>query len=134
MDGPVSPVRDGQHQSGDVQTIQLPLDDGPHHAAGLHKQLVLKFTFADLTTPFEMRYSTIKRDSGLLSSYLRERAAIEALETSFKDLQEQNIISSYERKDLTGPRKKLLDVVFKIWPSLDFIKEAKAANKRLSIK
>jgi len=35
---------------------------------------------------------------------------------------------------LTGPRKKLLDVVFKIWPSLDFIKEAKAANKRLSIK
>lgn len=101
-------------------------------ARWLHKQLVLKYTFADLSKPFEMRYSTVKRDSGLLSSYSRERAAIEALETSFKDLQAQNIISSLERKDLTGPRKKLLDVVFKIWPSMEFIKEAKAANKRLS--
>lgn len=103
-------------------------------ARWLHKQLVLKYTFADLSKPFEMRYSTVKRDSGLLSSYSRERAAIEALETCFKDLQAQKIISSYERKDLTGPRKKLIDVVFKIWPSIEFIKEAKAANKRLSLK
>jgi hypothetical protein len=103
-------------------------------ARWLHKQLVLKYTFADFSKPFEMRYSTIKRDSGLLSSYSRERAAIEALETSFKGLQAQKLLSSYERKDLTGPRKKLLDVAFKIWPSMEFIKEAKAANKRLALK
>jgi len=101
-------------------------------ARWLHKQLVLKYTFADYSKPFEVRYSTVKRDSGLLNSYSRERAAIEALETAFKDLQTQKIISAYERKDVTGPRKKLLDVVFKIWPSMEFIKEAKAANKRLS--
>lgn len=103
-------------------------------ARWLHKQLVLKYTFADFSKPFEMRYSTVKRDSGLLNSYSRERAAIDALEASFKDLQAQSLVSSYERKNLTGPRKKLLDVVFKIWPSIEFIKEAKAANKRLSIK
>jgi hypothetical protein len=37
-----------------------------------------------------------------------------------------------ERKNITGPRKKLLDVVFTIWPSFDFVKEVKAANKRQS--
>jgi hypothetical protein len=100
-------------------------------ARWLHKQLVLKYTFADFSKPFDIRYSTVKRDSGLLSSYSRERAAIDALETGFKDLQQQKIIGSYERKDITGPRRKLLDVVFKIWPSMEFIKEAKAANKRL---
>ncbi|MBS1834563.1 MAG: replication protein [Acidobacteria bacterium] len=100
-------------------------------ARWLHKQLVLKYTFAELSRSFEMRYSTIKRDSGLLSGYARERAAIDALETAFQDLKEQDILSAYERQDLTGPRKKLLDVTFKIWPSLSFVKEVKAANKRL---
>lgn len=99
-------------------------------ARWLHKQLVLKYTFAELSKPFDMRYSTIKRDSGLLNSYSRERAAIEALEAAFHDLRERDILSSYERSDVTGPRKKLLDVVFKIWPSLAFVKEVKAANKR----
>ena len=35
-------------------------------ARWVHKQLVLKYTFADYLKPFEMRYSTVKRDSGLL--------------------------------------------------------------------
>jgi hypothetical protein len=100
-------------------------------ARWLHKQLVLKYTFAELSKPFEMRYSTVKRDSGLLKAYSRERAAIEALETAFRDLQERDVLSSFERKNITGPRKKLLDVIFKIWPSGSFVREVKAANKRL---
>jgi len=99
----------------------------------LHKYLVLKCTGADLLKPFSMRYSTVKRDSGLLNDYGRERAAIEALEKAFKDLKEKDIISAYERDPVTGPRGKLLDVVFKIWPSLAFVKEVKAANLRQSL-
>jgi hypothetical protein len=38
-------------------------------ARWLHKQLSLKFTFASLTTSFEIRYSTIKRDSALLANF-----------------------------------------------------------------
>ena len=101
-------------------------------ARWLHKQLLLKYTFADHTKPFEMRYSTVKRDSGLLDGYSRERAAIDALEAAFNDLQARKVISSFERKDTTGPRRKLLDVLFKIWPSIDFVREMKASNKRLS--
>src|ERR671914_1591830 len=55
-------------------------------ARWVHKQLSLKFTFASLTTPFEMRYSTIKRDSALLESYSRTTAAIDALDTAFTEL------------------------------------------------
>ena len=101
-------------------------------ARWLNKQLVIKYTFAELSRPFEMRYSTVKRDSGLLNGYGRERAAIDALETAFQDLKDQDVLSSFDRKDITGPRKKLLDVLFKIWPSCAFVRQAKAANKRLS--
>lgn len=101
-------------------------------ARWVHKQLLLKYTFADYTKPFEMRYSTVKRDSGLLDGYARERAAIDALHSAFEELKEKKILSSCERKDTTGPRKKLIDVIFKIWPSVDFVREMKASNKRLS--
>ena len=101
-------------------------------ARWLNKQLVIKYTFAELSRPFEMRYSTVKRDSGLLNGYGRARAAIDALETAFQDLKDQDVLSSFDRKDITGPRKKLLDVLFKIWPSSAFVRQAKAANKRLS--
>ena len=99
-------------------------------ARWLHKQLVLKYTFADFMKPFEMRYSTIRRDSGLLDGYARERAAIEALEDAFDELKQRGIFYEYDRKDETGPRGKLMDVVFTVHPSLEFVRETKAANKR----
>lgn len=99
-------------------------------ARWLHKQLVLKYTFADLTKPFETRYSTIKRDSNLLGGYKRERDAIEATKQAIAELKERDIIGYCDRLDVLGPRKKLLDVVFKVWPSSAFVREVKAANKR----
>lgn len=101
-------------------------------ARWLHKLLVLKYTFADYTKPFETRYSTIKRDSGLLDSYARDRDAIQTLEKAFSNLKDRDVLLSCERRDVIGPRKKLLDVVFQILPSYSFIREAKAANKRLT--
>jgi hypothetical protein len=97
----------------------------------LHKQLALKFTFADYQSRFEMRYSTVKRDSGLLS-YGRNRDNVEALEKAYAELRDQGVISDFKRKDETGLRGKLLDVVFTVTPHLNFIRETKAANKRLS--
>lgn len=99
-------------------------------ARWLHKQLALKYTFADHLKPFDMRYSTIRRDSGLLDGYARERDGMRSLEVAFDELKERGIISGFERHDETGARKKLLDIVFTIYPSSAFIREAKAANKR----
>jgi hypothetical protein len=99
----------------------------------LHKQLVLKYTFASFTAPFEMRYSTVKRDSGLLENYARERAAIDALHKAFTELKENNVLGFFSRKNITGPRGKLLDVIFTLTPSFDFIRDTKAGSKRLAL-
>jgi hypothetical protein len=122
-------------------------------ARWLHKQLVLKYTFASLSNPFEMLYSTIKRDSGLLEHYARNRDAIDALEKAFTELKtnknskgtngeesgngysrvgEGVVLADFKRKDITGPRNKLLDVSFTMIPSLEFIRDTKAGSKRLS--
>lgn len=99
-------------------------------ARWLHQQLVLKYTFASHAAPFEMHYTTIKRDSGLLDGYKRERDGVDALQSVFEDLRKTSVIAGFSRRDITGPRKKLQDVVFTIRPSQEFIRETKAANKR----
>lgn len=99
-------------------------------ARWLHKQLVLKFTFAEMLKAFEMRYSTVKRDSGLLDEYKRERDAIDKLEEAFAELKDRKVIFNYEREDVTGPRGKKIDSCFIVYPHQDFVSEAKAANRR----
>ena len=101
-------------------------------ARWLHQQLILKYTFANHQSPFEMRYSTIKRDSGLLEGYKRDRDGVDVLQSTFEDLHKTGVINGFDRKDVTGERKKLLDVIFTVRPSFDFIRETKAANKRQS--
>ena len=96
----------------------------------LHKYLVLKFVFADVTKTFRLNYSTVKRDSGLLNEYARERDAMDALQRALNDLQEKEILSKVERITQTGPKNKILDIRFTLWPSFEFVKEVKAANKR----
>ncbi len=96
----------------------------------IHRQLVLKYTYADGIKPFEMRYSTIRRDSRMLENYARERAAIEALDESFKELEKSGVVSYFKREDVRGPRKKLIDVIFTVRASSNFVYQAKAANKR----
>ena len=99
-------------------------------ARWLHKQLSLKFTFASLTTPFEIRYSTIKRDSALLESYGRDRKAIEALNNSFYELVTGHILTKYIKNNVLADRGKIQDVVYTLFPSPDFCRDMKAANKR----
>jgi hypothetical protein len=99
-------------------------------ARWLHKQLSLKFTFASILNPFEMRYSTIKRDSALLGSYSLERKAIAALDTALDELKTVGVLLKVEKKTILGVRNKILDVVYKLFPSSDFSSAMKAANKR----
>ena len=61
-------------------------------ARWLHKQLSLKFTFASLMTSFEMRYSTIRRDSALLGGYKQERHAVVAIDAAFDELKASDVL------------------------------------------
>jgi hypothetical protein len=96
----------------------------------IHRQLVVKYTFASNAKPFEMRYSTIKRDSAMLNNFDRERKAQEECNLSVEELKTDNVLRDYTKEVETGARGKVLDIVYKFYPSADFITETKAANKR----
>lgn len=98
-------------------------------ARWLHKQLSLKYTFASLTTPFEMRYSTVRRDSGLLEAYAQERKAITALDSALDELK-GHVLLNVKKTETLGLRSKLLDVVYTLIPAPAFVAQMKAANKR----
>lgn len=99
-------------------------------ARWLHKQLSLKFTFANLLTSFEMRYSTVKRDSALLDNYSLERQKIQALDKALEELHAASVILKIDKNPLLGPRGKIEDVIYNLTPSSDFVSAMKAANKR----
>ncbi len=99
-------------------------------ARWLHRQLILKYTFASRTKPFEMRYSTIKRDSAMLDNYARETNAQKACDISVNELIENGVLVSLNRQPKTGARGKILDIVYTLVPSGEFVAEVKAASKR----
>ena len=101
-------------------------------ARWIHKQLSLKFTFASLMTSFEMRYSTIKRDSALLGGYKQERQAVVALDAAWEELKASDVLMKVAKSEIRGSRGKLEDVVYTLTASLKFVAEMKAANKRQS--
>lgn len=102
-------------------------------ARWLHKQLSLKFTFASLTTAFEMRFSTIKRDSALLEGYKQQRQAVSALDDAFEELKKGGLLMTIEKNEIRGARAKLEDVIYTLIASRGFAAEMKAANKRQSM-
>ena len=80
---------------------------------------------------FEMKFSTIKRDSNLLN-YSRERDSLSAVDKAFKGLVKKELLTNVQRLAEKGRAGKILDVTYRFWPTKSFIKEMKASNKRLS--
>jgi hypothetical protein len=101
-------------------------------ARWLHKQLALKYTFASITAPFQTYYSTIKRDSGLLEAYSRPRDAMDALAEAIEELRKSGVLLAVESKPVTGLRGKLLDNIFTLTPTSDFVYDTKASSRRVS--
>lgn len=101
-------------------------------ARWLISQLVLKFTQAAITNSFTMKFSTIKRDSGLLDGYGRQRDAVAALDAAWKELKDLGAIMLLPKKEEErSGRGKLENVTYTITPSREFAAEQKAANRRL---
>ena len=101
-------------------------------ARWLISQLVLKYTQAAITNSFQMRLSTIKRDSGLLNGYARQRDALAALDDAWAEVKALGALTIVKRSDELGTRAKVEDVVYTLFPSREFAAEQKAANRRQS--
>lgn len=100
-------------------------------ARWLLMQLVLKYTQAAITNSFEMRFSTIQRDSALLHRYTRNFDAVAALDDAWDELKELGAISMIQRVEHRGPRRRLDDVIYTVIPTHQFATEQRAANRRL---
>nr|WP_011117672.1 hypothetical protein [Acidithiobacillus ferridurans]AAC80181.1 replication protein [Acidithiobacillus ferridurans] len=93
-------------------------------------QLVLKYTQAAMLNSFEIRYSTIKRDSALLAGYKLDRQAIAALDQAWDELKSLGALSTVKKIEQRGARSKLEDVIYTLHPTQEFVAEQKAANRR----
>jgi len=93
--------------------------------------LVLKFTFAAVTESFTLRFSTVKRESGLLDRYTAERQAVAELDETMEEMKTLGALMHIKREETRGPRNKLLDVAYTVIPTRAFAIEQKAANRRL---
>ncbi|CAG0983771.1 hypothetical protein ANRL3_02306 [Anaerolineae bacterium] len=99
-------------------------------ARWIHKLLSIKFTFASIVgNPFEIHYNTIKRDSNLLNCD-REKDNRREVDNAFTRLIESKVLREVQKRTVKGSRGKTLDVVYQLYPSLEFIREMKASNKR----
>lgn len=96
----------------------------------LISQLVLKYTQAAQATSFVMKYSTIKRDSGMLDGYKLPRQAVAALDEAWNELKEQGVLNTYKKEEERGVRAKLEDVSYTLLPTRTFAMEQRASNKR----
>lgn len=99
-------------------------------ARWLHKQLIMKYTYASMTKSFEMHFKTIKRDSRMLENYSRSRAAQDACEFSFNELKSNGVLRNFSLKKEVGERGKITDIVYTLYASQEFVSEVKASNKR----
>lgn len=102
-------------------------------ARWLNKVLSLKYLNASFMHPFEIRLSTITRDSGLLQGYGRLRDAVAAVDSAFeelKDCQPPLFGCPPDKKLAQGARGKIVDAVYTLHPSREFVAEVKAASKR----
>jgi hypothetical protein len=99
-------------------------------ARWLISQLVLKYTAAAVTNSFEMRFSTIKRDSGLLEGYRLQRQAVAALDNAWEEVKDLGALYVYKKVEHRGSRGKLEDAAYTLFPSREFAAEQKAANRR----
>ncbi len=101
-------------------------------ARWLISQLVLKYTQASIMNSFEMHFSTIRRDSGLLDGYSRGRDAFAAVDEAWEDLKNLGAIGTVAKIEERVGRGQLKDAIYTIYTSPQFMKEQKAANRRQS--
>ena len=101
----------------------------PSRGSGLHKRLAHNYTQAGLLHPYTIRLSTILRDSGT-SIAARGHENSRRVDEVLTELQERHILLSVTAETVRGPRGRLHDITYTLLPTLEFIAEAKKANRR----
>lgn len=99
-------------------------------ARWLHKRLSHNYINASHLDSYDILFSSIQRDSGLLP-YKRTRDNLKALEAGFDELVSQNVLFGWERREERMAGRGIGDVLYSLQAHSDFIRDVKAANARL---
>lgn len=97
-------------------------------ARWIHKRLSHNYINAGLMQPYNILFSSIQRDSGLLH-HIRPAGNIKTLEAALEELKVKNVLWWF-KKDARKQGRGVQDVLYTLQPTSDFISEIKAANAR----
>lgn len=96
-------------------------------ARWLHKRISHMFSQATINNPYQIKLSTIVRDSGMKSyRTISERAR--QVEKALEELSENKIIFRFD-SDPDKEKNKILDVLYSLYVTEEFVADAKKANK-----
>jgi len=93
----------------------------------LHKRISHMFVQATLVNPYQILLSTIVRDSGM-RVYKTVSERMRQIEKALNELKDNKVISEWK----SNPQKeknKILDVLYSLYMSDEFVADAKKANK-----
>lgn len=95
----------------------------------LHKRLSHQFLNASLMNSYDILYSTLCRDSGLLTAN-RITKNTKALAAALDELVAADVLLSWSKEERRGERNALTDVLYHLTPTPSFVSDVKAANAR----
>lgn len=95
-------------------------------ARWMHKLMSRRYVNANILQPYSLKYSSIRRDSGLLN-HSRESRNKKTVIDAIEELKEQDVLMIYEVGASVNDPK---DPLYILTPSPSFVAEVKAANKR----
>jgi hypothetical protein len=97
-------------------------------ARWLHKRLAHNYTQASSTEGYYgINATTIMRDCGM-GRYARDRDRFRAVSDAIAELKRVGILNVVKPTEERGPRRKLVEVRYMLFPSHEFTKEMKQAN------
>lgn len=96
----------------------------------LYKQLINRFRQASMINHYHFMYSSIARSSGLLQQGKAGNNR-RKMKAALDELVKQDVLLDYQAEARYEGRK-VVDVKYTLKPSMSFVREQKAANKRAS--
>lgn len=109
-----------------VMKLKMPL------ARWLYKRISHLFSQASINNPYRIKLSTIVRDSGM-KSYKTISERRRQVEKALDELKKHKVIMSWGL-DLDKEKNKILEVVYSLLMSEEFVADAKKANKLTNLR
>lgn len=111
-----------QFNYGTLMSLSTPL------SRWIHKRLSHNYINAGILQPYNIMFSSIHRDSGLLH-HAKQSVNIKTVEAALEELKEKNVLWWF-KKDERKQGRAVKDVRYDLQPTNDFISEIKTANAR----